>query len=390
MAPKRTSDAKAHPAKKAKIVVPEALILEFIAKCQEVPKPCREMLQVSVPICFEVVESNRHKFQVKVLDQVAKLLAGRESVKRRVVTDAEGELAKMKTDQQKAAADVASAKAAADAKQAECDKEGKVVDAAREKSNNSSLALKEAQKAAADFDKKKVELFMEQDNFNKLMTEIFERLKNDKQLSNGRQRNKFIAELQGKLSEVGAQESLVDALASTLKMAPEKRAGTFAKATIGFAQEYFDKHKAKVAQDIASLDAEEAGHRTAVTREEAAAVERRAALECVEKDWDGMQEVWIGLDKIRAEAARGEKLLENQIVRAQEAIDKAQADLEKFMQVPTLFAELKEKSTTAAADEPEPEQEQDDAEGKDAQGEKPDEAMQDMQAEIRQAMHADA
>jgi len=376
MAPKRNNGAKAPPAKKAKIVAPEAPILEFIAKCQEIPKPCREMLQASVPICLEVVESDRHKFQVEILDQVAKLLAKRESEKRAVVTEAEGELAKINADKEKAAADTSPAKAAADAKQAECDEKGKVVDAAREVSNAACTALKESQKAEADFDAKKTALLKEQENFIKLMTEGFGPLKDNKELGNWRQRNKLIGELQKKLSEVGAQESLVDALATTLKMTPEKRAGTFAKATMDFAQEYFDKHKAKVAQDIASLDAEEAGHKTAVAREEAIAAEKKTALEVVEKEWDGMQEVWIGLDKIRAEAARGEKQQESQIPRAQKTLDKAKAELEKFIQVPTLFGELKEKSTAATADEPEPEEEKVDAEEQDPQGEKPDEAMQ--------------
>jgi len=390
MAPKRTSSAKAAPAKKAKIVAPEAPILEFIAKCQEIPKPCREMLQASVPICFEVVESDRHKFQVEILTQVSKLLAERESAKRAVVTDAEGELAKINADKEPAAADASATKAAADAKQAECDEKGKVVDSAREVSNAACTALKEAQKAEADFHAKRNAVTMEQENFNKLMTEVFEPLKDNKELANPRQRNKLISELQKKLGEAGAQESLVDSLATTLKMTPEKRAGTFAKATINFAQEYFDKHKAKVAQEIASLNADEAGLKTAVVREEATVAEKKAAYEVVEKEWDGMQEVWIGLDKIRAEAARTEKQLESQIPRAQKTIDKANAELEKFMQVPTLFGQLKEKSTTAAADEPEPEEEQNDAEEKDAQGEKPDEAMQAMQTEIRQAMQADA
>merc|ERR1719263_2000743 len=88
------------------------------------------------------------------------------------------------------------------------------------------------------------------------MTDVFEPLKDNAHAGNWRHRNKLVGELAKKLSELGAQESLVDALATTLKMTPEKREGTFAKATMGFAQEYFTKHTAKVAQDISALDAE--------------------------------------------------------------------------------------------------------------------------------------
>lgn len=366
MAPKRTSGAKAPTAKKAKIVAPEAPILEFIAKCDEIPKPCRELLQASVPICFEVVESDRHKFQVEVLDRVAKLIADREATKRSTVVEAESELATINTDKEKAAAEAAAAKTAADAQQALGDEKEKVVDAAREVFTAAQLVLKEAQKAEAGFDAKKAGLISEQDNFTKLITDVFEPLKDNTLAGNWRQRNKLIGELQKKLSELGAQESLADALATTLKMTPEKREGTFAKATMDFAQEYFNKHQAKVAQDIASLDAEEAGHKTAVAREEATVAEKKAAYDVVEKEWDAMQEVWIGLDKSRAEAAKGEKQIDAQIPRAQKTIDKAKADLEKFLEVPALFAKLKEKSSTAA-DEPEPEEEKNDAEAEDAE-----------------------
>ena len=76
MAPKRTSDVKAPVAKKAKTVTPETPILDFIGKCDDIPKPCREMLQASVPFCLEVVESDRHEFQTEILNRVSKLMAG--------------------------------------------------------------------------------------------------------------------------------------------------------------------------------------------------------------------------------------------------------------------------------------------------------------------------
>jgi hypothetical protein len=365
MAPKRTSGAKAPPAKKAKVVAPEAPILDFIGKCSDVPKPCREMLQVSVPICLEVVESERHKFQVQVLDRVAQLIAGVESKKREALSETQGSLAAINAEKEKAAADTSEKTATTDAKKAECDEKEKVVNAAREVFDGAKKVLKEAQKAESGFNAKKAGLLKEQEDSNKLMTDVFEPLKDNTHNKDWRQRNKLITELTKKLSELGAQESLVEALATTLKMTPEKREGTFAKATLDFAQEFFTKHNAKVAQDISSLHAEEASLKAAVAQEETTTAEKKAAYDVVEKEWDAMQEVWIGLDKTRAEAAKTEKQLDAQIPRAQKNIDKASADLEKFLEVPTLFAHLKEKSTAAEA-EPEPEGEKQDDEADEA------------------------
>jgi len=379
MAPlKRTSGAEAPAAKKTKIVAPEAPILDFIGKCADVPKQCKELLQVSVPICFEVVESDRHPFQVEVLDRVAKLVAGVESTKRAALSEAEGALAAITAEKEKAAAVTSEEKATTDAKKAECDEKGKVVDAAREVSNAALKVLKDAQKTEADFNKKKSGLLKEQESFGKLMNEVFEQLKANDHKSNWRQRNKHIAELQNKLSELGAQDSLADGLATTLKMTPEKRAGTFAKATIQFAQEIFDKQTAKIAQDISALDAEEASLKAAVAQEEATSADKKAALEVVDKEFDAMQDIWMGLDKTRAEAAKTEKQVESQLPRAQKNIDKAKADLEKFNTcIVTLFAHLKEFSTAPAEAEPEPEEEDKMENVEGGKADEADEAMQD-------------
>lgn len=180
------------------------------------------------------------------------------------------------------------------------------------------------------------------------------------------------------MSELGAQDSLADGLATTLKMTPEKRAGTFAKATIQFAQEIFDKHTAKIAQDLSALDAEEASLKAAVAQEEATSADKKAALEVVDKEFDAMQDIWMGLDKTRAEAAKTEKQVESQLPRAQKNIDKAKADLEKFNTcIVTLFAHLKEFSTAPAEAEPEPEEEDKMENVEGGKADEADEAMQD-------------
>jgi len=371
MVAKRTSAAhqSAAPAKKAKTRAPEAPVLDFLGKCDEIPKPCREMLQAALPICLEVVEAERHKFQVEVLDRVAGLLANVEAKKREVVSGHEAELAEIEAEKNSRNTDTEQKKAVSASKQAECDEKGKVVDAAKEVSDAAQKKLNDAQAAEAEFNKKKDGLHAEQENFAKLLAEGFVPLKEGTLQGNWRDRNKKVDEMKKKLKECGAQDSLGDALAATLKMSPEKREGTFAKATMEFAEDYFKKHTAKVAADIAGLDAEAATHKAAIASAEGVLAEKKGILNGLEKEWDLMQDDWVKLENSAAEAAKGLSQTEARIPRVNKNIDKAKHDLEKFMEVPALFASLKEKSTAAEPEEAEAEEENA------GEGEKADEEM---------------
>ena len=57
-----------------------------------------DMLQASVPICLEVVESERHKFQVEVLSRVDSLLANVDAKKRGAIGEAETGLAEIEAE----------------------------------------------------------------------------------------------------------------------------------------------------------------------------------------------------------------------------------------------------------------------------------------------------
>jgi len=309
------------------------------------------MLQAAVPICLEVVEADRHKFQVEVLDRVSLLLSTVEAKKRANLSAHEAELSTMTAQQVTAAGEACGKKDVAESKKGHCDEKGKVVDGVREVSDGAKKGLADAHAAQEAFDAKKAGLTEEQDNFAKLLAETFQPLKEGTMGGNWQTRNKASATLKKKLCELGAQDSLGDALAATLKMSPEKREGTFAKATMEFAQQEFNKHTAKVAQDIAGLDAEAASHVAAIAAAEANAAEKKAALEAEVKEYDAMQDVWVTYDAEAAAAARELKQIEARIPKVEKNIDKAKDALEKFLEVPALFAVLKEKSTAAPAEE---------------------------------------
>lgn len=376
MAPSKRGSVASSPrkaAKKAKTEKPELPLLDFIKSVKELPKPCRDMLVAAVPHCLEVVEADRHKFESDVLARVEALVRDTECKKRDAVSALEAELAQVEGEKAKAFADAEAKKMTATGKQNECDEKGKVVDGHREVVKAAQDALTAAQKEQEGFDAKKTGLFAEQENFAKLLAESFQPLKDGSHTWNGSQRNKQIGMLKKKLLELGAQESLADAMAAALKDKPEKREGAFAKATMQFSEELFAKHTAKVAQDIAGLDAEAAGIGAVTSAAEADLAQKKEALDVVSKEWDAMQDQWLSVEKESAEAAAALKRIENEIPDVTESIETAKAALEKFLEIPALFLKLKEHST-AVHEEPAEEAAEEAAEPAAAEG-GADEAM---------------
>merc|ERR1719265_1038886 len=98
-----------------------------------------------------------------------------------------------------------------------------------------------------------------------------------------------------------------------MKLKPQKRSGSFAKATIGFAEEVFDKHTAKVVEDIAACDAKADTFKKAIADAEVTAAEKKTALEAVEKDWDQMQDVWVQLENESSSATKSLKQIESRM-----------------------------------------------------------------------------
>jgi len=304
------------------------------------------LLQASVPLCLEIVESERHKFQVDVLSCVDSLIAKVEGKKRGAIGETEGGLAEIEVEKDAAVADTNCKNALSTAKKSECDEKQVVVDEARKVAGGAQHVLTEAHKEEEVGNAKKARLLAEQEGFTQLLA-AFQSLKEGTLQGTSQKHNKVIGELKKKLTELGATGSLADALAETMKLKPQKRGGSFAKATIGFAEELFDKHTVKVVEDIAACDAEATTFKKSIADAEVTAAEKKAVLEAVEKDWDQMQDVWVQLESESSSATRILKQIENRIPTFHKRIDKLKEDLDKFLEVPALFAELKEHSTKA-------------------------------------------
>jgi len=326
-------------------------LLAFLSTAEGMPKVSREMLQIGLPLCLEVSESERHKFQLEVLDRVAALLSETECKRREGIRSMEASFNEIEGEKNKALGNVDAKKAVASAKQSECDEKGKLVDAAEEAKAAALTALEEARKQVEAFNAKKSDMLAEQEAFAKLLSDDFKSLKDGTFLGNWQRKNKVIMELKKKLLDVGGQQSLADAMAASLKLKPEQRQGTFAKAAMQWVEDYFAKQTAKLVEDISALDTEEAGLKEGVQAADKVVMDKKGDLQQIKKEWDQLQDVWVKLEEDVALAARDLKSLETQLVPVVKAIEKAKTELDKFLELPALFTKLRAQST-AVAEEP--------------------------------------
>lgn len=361
MVAKRGSAAtKASQAKRVKTSGPEGPLLAFLASAADMPKSSREMLQVALPLCLETAQSDRHKFQVEVLERISGLLEDAENKKREALAALEASVADMQVQNDSAAASVESKKALSAGKKAECDAKGLVVDEARAAEKDAQGAVNTAQEQAAGFQSKRTDMFAEQEAFAKLLSEGFQPLKEGSFAGNWQKRNKVIAELQKKLLQLGSQQSLADAMAAALKRKPEDRDGAFAKAAMQFVETEFNKYTEKLSQDVSGLDAEEANIKAAGVSGEAALAAKKEERERLEKEWDEMQDVWVKLEEDVANAANSAKSIEVELPDLKESVEEAKAELEEHKALQALFLKLREQTNVVPElpppeEEPEPE-----------------------------------
>jgi chromosome segregation ATPase len=366
MAAKRSSTSAASPAKKAKTAAPEAPLMSFLNKCDDIPKPCKEMLQTAVPQCLAVTGADRHKFQSEIVDYVASVLATEEGKRREAVATEEAALKGIEAETAEHASVAEAKKAAAAAKKGECDEKKAVVNAAKEASDAAKKMLTDAKTAEKAFNEKKKELLSEQGRFAKLLADVFQPMKEGALKASGHKRNKLAAELKKKLVELGAQQTLGDAIVSISKMTPEKQKGSFAQVSLKFAEEYFTAHTAKVAKDIAGLDEEANGIAAAIAAADAKVTETKAALEVVQKEFDEIHEVWEKSSGEASEEAKVLKQFEAKVPRSAKSVEKAQTDLTKVSDLLALFSKLKEEGT-AVPQEPEEAAQEDTAAGEEGE-----------------------
>lgn len=327
---------------------PEAPILACLAAEAGLPKPCMEMLQLSLPRCLKAVASERHSFETRILEFVTSVFIDIESKRREAIAKEQAELSSVQAEQETSAADLEKKRTIASERKGECDLKAKAVEAASAAVQEANEAHTAAQQAQEDFVAHKEKLYGDQEGFAKFVADVYQPLKDGAFASKDwRKRNQSIAEVQIKVTDLGLEESLRDALGATLKIKPMDRE-EFAKGVLEYAERFFEEHKQKVSEEIASLDATAAAHAEAVTVAKSSLEEKQGELQALEKAWDEMQNEWVTLEDGCAEATRIVQGFEIKLPEITKRIAKATAELEKFLEMPALLSSLKDPSDLAA------------------------------------------
>lgn len=135
------------------------------------------------------------------------------------------------------------------------------------------------------------------------------------------------------------EESLLDALDVTFKIKPEQR-DAFAKTTLEYAEDAFTKVGEKIAQDIAALDEEGAGHKKAIEDALATLQEKEKAKESAEGELETQQNMWVDLENAAFQMAEASKRHDIGLEEAGKELELAKEDLKEFRDVNSLLAGL--------------------------------------------------
>jgi len=347
--PKRVAATKEPAAKKMKTesAAPEAPLLEALGLV-DLPKTCRELLQTALPHCLATSPSERHKFQLVMLDRITTMFDNVEEQKRATLNEEESQLASIRAEKDAAAADLETKKEATLNKKNECDEKSSSVTGAKEDVTKATEAVSAANQQAEELATKKAERVAAQEAFQDLLKESWQPLK-DGALNTGtswQKRHKAIADFLKKASEqVQMEGSLLDAIEATLKMKPEQRT-KFAQLALEHAEDCFKNHADSIVQQTSVLAEEEVAHQAIIEAAKTSLVEKEKQQEDAEKDWESEQNKWVDLENIAAEAASKLKNTENKLDDASKIVESLAGELQYFVEIPALLSKLKDGSPT--------------------------------------------
>jgi hypothetical protein len=142
---------------------PEAPILACLAAEAGLPKPCMEMLQLSLPRCLKAVASERHSFETRILEFVTSVFIDIESKRREAIAKEQAELSSVQAEQETSAADLEKKRTIASERKGECDLKAKAVEGASAAVQEANEAHTAAQQAQEDFVAHKEKLYGDQE-----------------------------------------------------------------------------------------------------------------------------------------------------------------------------------------------------------------------------------
>jgi hypothetical protein len=347
--PKQTTKkAKTMQSPEAK---PETPLLAALEQAEHVPKACRDMLQMALSRCLSTSCSERHKYQAELLDGISNVFAQMEEQKRTARGEAMAKVVSLQAEKEAVSTDMVAKKSSASSKKELSDEKGKFVEEAASAVKAAEIAVADAQKMQSDCEAQSKQLSADLGNFEELVSVHYTPLKAGTFAGNEwRKRNKVLGELLQKLSEASIEGSLLDAMDMVLKTKPDQRSA-FSVLVLEHAEAFFASHKEQMVQQRSGLDEQANTHQKAHEAAQGVLDEKISTKKKAEEEWDTEQNEWVDLENKAAEAERSLKDLENALDEANEEVEALNNDLEKFLEVPALFAKLKDPVEVTQPDE---------------------------------------
>jgi DNA repair exonuclease SbcCD ATPase subunit len=344
--PKRVVVTKEPATKKTKFetaaIVPETPLLEALVGVDSLPNPCRQLLQVALPYCLATPPSDRHKFQLQMLDRITTIFDSIEEQRRAALNEEEGQLVSAQAEKDAANVELEAQRAATSKKKEECDEKGKHASTAKESFAQHKEATNSAEKQAEELVSNKAKLEATQESFQGILKDCWEPLKDG--VFPGTQwakRNKTIVEFIKKMGDqVQMEGSLLDALEVALKIKPEQRT-SFALLALEHAEARYKDRAECLTQEISALADARQAYQAAIDNAKSAQDEKQKELEDAEKDWDMEQSQWVELENSVAAAAQALEKKEDKVQDSKTVISSMTDDLEKFREIPALLSKLK-------------------------------------------------
>lgn len=351
---KRAASTVASPTKAAKAARTEtegpqgdqflaacAPLLELLSQADDLSGDCKEMLQALAPHCLRTAKAARHKYQEQMIESLASVVASVVAAHESAVASAEATLSETLAAKAESVTTVAAAQEAADIASGDLESKATAVQAALEAVTAAQAALGEAQKKVGSLESEKAEAIAEKADFEKLLTETFDTLKQGSIASKDwRQKAKLVEHLLERLDKVGIDASLRGALPVALKEKPSSR-GAFATQAVDFGEDALKKQIAALDAKIGSFDSEGELRAKAVADAEHELNAKISVHEgCMHQHADA-KVVSKDMDAALTQGKKNAKALEPKGTKATASLEHAKAALQSILESADKFQELR-------------------------------------------------
>jgi len=291
-----SSNAAASLAKSARVAMVKADPLHEVFKVLQMGSSAStaEMLVAALPLAMKMNDGaeQRHDFQERVLDAVAKEICAAVRSQKEALEALEQEAADLEEEKAQSAVLEADIAVRLAEKKEECDTAHEAMKSKEGPLDEAQVASEAAKRSAEAADGERVGLEKNRDDFAAGLVDLWQPLKaSEFQGNRWRERDSKLAQLVKKFQCIGLEESLLAAIKTALKIKGDVR-GEFALAAVTCAEEAYMKHIEVLRERVDAFGSEICSRATAVAEAEASAKAAQEALDnAVQANIDA-QNVW--------------------------------------------------------------------------------------------------